>query len=177
MCIRDRYWLGTNQDAAITWVTGLTNVGRTGTVTYASFPANNPTGITGGAPWLRYVINIGNSLNYECVSEAQQDTTTSYVYDSVVGHADLYGIAAIASTPLTTYAVTTRAYAIKSDAGTRTMAVQLKSGASTVASPTVVLTPSNWQWAWRHDTVDPNTSSAWAAAAVNVAQAGPVIIA
>ena len=102
------------------------------------------------------------------VAEAQQDATTSYVYDSVAGHADLYGIAAIASTPLTTFAVTTRAYVIKSDAGTRTMAVQLKSGSSTVASPTVVLTPSNWQWAWRHDTVDPATGSAWTAAAVNM---------
>jgi hypothetical protein len=111
------------------------------------------------------------------VSEPQQDATTSYVYDSVVGHSDLYGIAAIASTPLTTFAVVTRAYAIKSDAGTRTMAVQLKSGASTVASPTVVLTPSNWQWAWRHDTTDPQTGSAWTVAAVNTALIGPTVIA
>jgi hypothetical protein len=115
--------------------------------------------------------------NFSCVDEPQQNTTTDYVYDSVPGHSDLYGIAPIASTPLTTYAVTTRAYAIKSDAGTRTMAVQLKSGASTVASPTVVLTPSNWQWAWRHDTTDPATGAAWTAAAVNLAQVGPVVIA
>ena len=117
------------------------------------------------------------AYNYGAVAEAQQDATTSYVYDSVPGHADFYGIAAIASTPLTTFAVTTRAYAIKSDAGTRTAAVQLKSGSSTVASPTVVLTTSNWQWAWRHDTTDPATGAAWTAAAVNVAQVGPVVIA
>ncbi len=172
-----QYWLGTNQDAAITWATGGAANGRQGTITYASFPINNPPSITSAAASLRYTINIGNSLNYETVNEAQQDATTSYVYDSVPGHADLYGIAAIASTPLTTFAVTTRAYAIKSDAGTRTMAVQLKSGSSTVASPTVVLTPSNWQWAWRHDTTDPQTGAAWTAAAVNVAQVGPVVIA
>jgi hypothetical protein len=115
--------------------------------------------------------------NWQAVSEAQQDATTSYVYDSVPGHADFYGIAPIASTPLTTFAVVTRAYMIKSDAGTRTAAVQLKSGSSTVASPTVVLTPSNWQWAWRHDTVDPQTGSAWSAAAVNVCNIGPLVVA
>jgi len=114
--------------------------------------------------------------NFSCVDEPQQNTTTDYVFDSVPGHADLYGIAAIASTPLTTFAVTTRAYAIKSDAGTRTMAVQLRSGGTTDASPTVVLTPSNWQWAWKHYTSDP-AGGAWTAAAVNVAQVGPVVIA
>jgi hypothetical protein len=117
------------------------------------------------------------ATNFSCVDEAQQNATTDYVYDSVPGHSDLYGIAAIASTPLTTFAVTTRAYMIKSDAGTRTAAVQLKSGASTVASPTVVLTPSNWQWAWRHDAVDPQTGTAWTAAAVNTALIGPTVIA
>jgi len=117
------------------------------------------------------------ATNFSCVDEPQQNTTTDYVFDSVPGHADLYGIAAIASTPLTTFAVTTRAYMIKSDAGTRTAAVQLKSGASTVASPTVVLTPSNWQWAWRHDTTDPATGAAWTAAAVNTVNIGPTVIA
>ena len=115
--------------------------------------------------------------NFSCVDEPQQNAATDYVFSSTPGHADLYGIAPIASTPLTTYAVTTRAYAIKSDAGTRTMAVQLKSGASTVASPTVVLTTSNWQWAWRHDTTDPATGAAWTAAAVNLVQCGPLVVA
>jgi len=155
---------------------GATTAGATAPMTYATFPLPNPTATTGGQQTAGS-ITYNTANNYSSVAEAQQDATTSYVYDSVVGHSDLYGIAAIASTPLTTFAVTTRAYAIKSDAGTRTMAVQLKSGGSTVASPTVVLTPSNWQWAWRHDTVDPNTSSAWTAVAVNAVTCGPVIIA
>jgi hypothetical protein len=65
----------------------------------------------------------------------------------------------------------------KSDAGTRTAAAQLKSGGTTVASPTLTLTPSNWQWAWRMDLVDPATSAAWTAAAVNAAQIGPRVVA
>jgi len=46
-----------------------------------------------------------------------------------------------------------------------------------VTSPTVVLTPSGWQWAWRHDTTDPATGAAWTAAAVNTALIGPTVIA
>jgi len=171
-----QYWVGIESDAT----SGQTNAtsGTTGlssTTAYAAFPVASPATIAAQAPNLSMTINT--NVNADFVNEPQQDATTSYVYDSVPGHADLYGIAAIASTPLTTYAVTTRAYMIKSDAGTRTAAVQLKSGSSTVASPTVVLTPSNWQWAWRHDPLDPATGAAWTAAAVNVCTIGPTVIA
>jgi hypothetical protein len=74
-------------------------------------------------------------------------------------------------------AVTTRAYMQKSDAGTRTAAVQLKSGGTTVASPTLVLTTSGWQWAYRTDTTDPATSAAWTPAGVNAVQCGPKVVA
>jgi hypothetical protein len=45
-----------------------------------------------------------------------------------------------------------------------------------VASPTLTLTTSGWQWAYRTDIVDPNTGSAWTAAAVAAAQVGPVTV-
>ncbi len=170
------YWIGFASDTSSgSFNAAAGSTGKQSNTTYANFPVALPSASLSSA--VGFSVTIGVSSNATVVSEPQQDATTSYVYDSVPGHADLYGIAAIASTPLTTYAVTTRAYAIKSDAGTRTMAVQLKSGSSTVASPTVVLTPSNWQWAWRHDTTDPATGAAWTATAVNVAQTGPIIIA
>jgi hypothetical protein len=173
------YWIGAATDGTTGLFTTFNSAatGASSTTSYAVFPQANPVvSIPSNLAQMSWTYTA-TPANWQAVSEAQQDATTSYVYDSVVGHSDLYGIAAIASTPLTTYAVTTRAYAIKSDAGTRTMAVQLKSGSTTVASPTVVLTPSNWQWAWRHDTTDPATGAAWTAAAVNVAQVGPVVIA
>ena len=74
-------------------------------------------------------------------------------------------------------AIVTRAYMEKSDAGTRTAAVQLKSGAATVASPTLTLSNSGWQWAWRMDLTDPNTGAAWTPAAVNSVQIGPKVVA
>jgi hypothetical protein len=117
------------------------------------------------------------ATNFSCVDEAQQNALTDYVFSSTPGQADFYGIATIASTPSQVFAVTTRALMQKSDAGTRTAAVQLKSGATTVASSTVTLSSSGWLWAWRTDTVDPATSAAWTAAGVNNAQIGPVCIA
>ena len=115
--------------------------------------------------------------NFSCVDEAQQNALTDYVFDSNPGDADFYGVASIASTPATVIATTTRAYMQKSDAGTRTAAVQLKSGATTVASPTLTLSSSGWLWTWRMDLTDPNTGAAWTPAAVNNAQIGPKTIA
>jgi hypothetical protein len=174
------YWVGACADGAggsYTASGSTQSIGASSTTSYATFPQASPVVSIPVAPVQMSWTFTATPANWQAVSEPQQDATTSYVYDSVPGHADLYGIAAIASTPLTTYAVTTRAYAIKSDAGTRTMAVQLKSGATTDASPTVVLTPSNWQWAWKHYPFDPSTGAAWTATAVNLAQCGPVIVA
>jgi hypothetical protein len=117
------------------------------------------------------------ATNFSCVDEAQQNALTDYVFDSTPGDQDFYGITSIASTPVATIAVTTRALMQKSDAGSRTAAVQIKSGATTVASPTLTLTTSGWLWAWRTDITDPATGAAWTAAAVNNAQCGPKVIA
>ena len=177
-----KYWIAAVVDGTISTSYPCFNVsnnilGATSSTSYASFPQSNPVVSNPALFTQKSWTYTATPANWQAVAEAQQDATTSYVYDSVVGHQDLYGIAAIASTPLTTFAVTTRAYAIKSDAGTRTMAVQLKSGGTTVASPTLVLTTSNWQWAWRHDTLDPATSGAWTAAAVNTINVGPLVVA
>ena len=74
-------------------------------------------------------------------------------------------------------ATTVRGYMTKPDAGTRVAEIQLQSGTTVVATPPCVLTPSNWQWAWRTDVVDPNTGAAWTPASVNVALIGPTVIA
>jgi hypothetical protein len=120
---------------------------------------------------------LGGATNTSQVSEAHQDGLTTYVFDSNPGDADFYNIGSIASTPVTTFAVVTRGYMQKSDAGTRTAAVQIKSGGTTVASPTLVLTTSGFLWAWRMDLTDPATSAAWTAAAVNNVTIGPTTVA
>jgi hypothetical protein len=116
------------------------------------------------------------ATNYTRVNEAQQDAATSYVYDSNVGDADFYGIASIGVTPASTVAVTTRQFAEKSDAGSRSSAVQLKSGSTTVSSTSTALS-TTWAWNWRIDLTDPATSAAWTAAGVNNVQVGPTVTA
>jgi hypothetical protein len=173
-----QYWIGCCADGTyspgLNFASGLAGRNTTA-VSYAAFPVGPPPSQSSGGPLLiSWTVTLGN---YSTVQEPQQDGLTSYVYDSNPGDADFYGLASIASTPATVIATTVRGYMQKSDAGTRTAAVQLKSGATTVASPTLVLTSSGWLWAWRTDLTDPNTGAAWTPAAVNNAQIGPVTIA
>jgi hypothetical protein len=172
-----QYFLGFMTDAATgTYTTTGANSGFTQSSTsYAAFPTASPTVAAGVCPIVTATVVATD--NNSMVNEAQQDATATYVYDSTVGHADFYGIASIGATPATVIATTARAYLQKSDAGTRTAAIQVKSGATTVASPTLTLTTSGWQWAWRMDTVDPATGAAWTPTAVSNAQIGPKVIA
>jgi hypothetical protein len=175
------YYLAVCQDANVSYnvaTSGPTPGIASTALTYASFPANNPTSLSPNqAATACYVtISLTSPPNAAFVGEPQEDGTNSYVSDHTAGHADFYNIGTITSTPATTVAVTTRGYVQKSDAGNRTLAVQIKSGSTTVASPTLVLSSSGFQWAWRTDTTDPNTGAAWTAAAVNAAQIGPSVV-
>jgi hypothetical protein len=173
------YWLAVMADTSTgSWTdfTSSLSIGCNAAASYSTFPQANPV-VTNPAFTVQFSMTYSATpANWQAVAEAQQDGTTSYVSDSTVGHADFYGVGPIGSTPSSVIAVTTRGYVQKSDAGSRTVAVQIKSGSTTVASPTLVLGASAFQWAWRTDIVDPNTSSAWTAAAVDAAQIGPIVV-
>jgi hypothetical protein len=141
--------------------------------TYAAFPTATPAVIAGQNQVVTVTITL--SANFPLVNEPQQDGTTTYVYDSTVNHADFYNTAnTTGSTPVSVVAVTTRGFIEKSDAGTRSAAVQLKSGTATVSSPSTAIS-TTFGWLWRTDTIDPNTGSTWAPAAVDSAQVGPIV--
>lgn len=171
------YYVGFISDTTSgTWNLGASagNAALTGSgVTYVAFPGASPVTSTGQNQSVGS-LNITTAYNYELVYEPQQDGATSYVYDSNVGDADFYAIAALSGTPASTVAVTTRGFFEKSDAGTRNAAVQLKSGATTVTSTSTALSTS-FGWLYRTDLTDPNTSAAWSATAVNNIQIGPVV--
>lgn len=171
-----QYWVGFCSDTTSgSYGSGNSASGFQSSTAYASFPAASPSVGVSNGPAGTVTITIGT--NNCLVNEPQQDGLTSYVYDSNPGDADFYGVASIPSTPAVVIATTVRAYMQKSDAGTRTAAVQLKSGATTVASPTLTLTTSGFLWAWRTDVVDPATGAGWTATGVNNAQIGPTVIA
>jgi hypothetical protein len=172
-----QYWIGFDSDASSgTWTAGSGIAGITSATSYASFPVASPSPSLSQSPAF-YSLTLTTGSNAGVVSEPQQNALTSYVYDSNPGDADFYSIGSIVGTPAVVIATVTRAFAEKSDAGTRTLTVQMKSGATTVASPIIVLTTSGWTWAWRMDLTDPNTGAAWTAAAVNNIQIGPKVIA
>jgi hypothetical protein len=146
------------------------------TTTYTSFPVSNPPSLTGGSAAYLITINITTSNNAGYVADYQQDGVTSYIFDNVVGHNDLYTIASIPVTPATVVAVTTRGFAQKSDAGSRTGAIQLKSGVTTVQSTNGSALSTTWAGMWRTDLTDPATGAAWTPAGVNNVQIGPVVV-
>jgi hypothetical protein len=173
------YWVGFMADAAGgTWsvAAGTTGLQQIGT-TYAAFPTASPTTGVGSLPIFTANLTPTAGINYALTAEAQQDAANTYVSSATVAQSDLYGIAPIAATPATTIAVVTRGYMQKSDAGTRNAAIQLKSGASLVNSGSAALGAGTWGWLYRVDQVDPATSAAWTATAVNNAQIGPVVTA
>lgn len=149
-------------------------VGGTAAATYATFPLPNPVMSTGQVQVSSQLTIVLPVSNYALVQEPQQDAASTYVYSSTVGNSDLYGISSISSTPATVVAVTTRAYLQKTDAGNRSVAVQLKSGPTTVQSASTALN-TTWGWISRTDTTDPNGGGPLTAVAVNNMQIGAVV--
>jgi hypothetical protein len=178
------YWIGFVFDTsgAVTNVSNANtppayNAALQASVSYASFPTPNPTiGLSSNG--LIFTVNITPTTlsNAAFVAEAALDYSATYDYSSTVGQSDLYALGSIGSTPSLTVGVTTRAYAEKSDAGTRNLAVQLQSGATNVQSASTALGTS-WNWIARNDLVDPATGAAWTASAVNAAQIGMTVTA
>lgn len=131
-----QYWVGACRDGngSFTMSSATQAVGANGTVALATFPQASPVvsnpSLTVYMSWT-FALPASNAA---LVRELQQDAAGTYVYSSNVGDSDLYAIEAIATTPASIVAVTTRGYLQKSDAGTRNTAVQLKSASTTVTS-------------------------------------------
>jgi hypothetical protein len=144
---------------------------------YAAFPVANPTSLSGGLAY-KVIINITPTLavNAPFVADIQQDAAATYVSSSTPGQTDLYNIAPITGTPTGIIGVTTRALCQKSDAGTRNVALCLRSGATDVTGTSTALS-TTFGWVFRTDTTDPNTGSAWSAVSVNNLNVGIVLAA
>jgi len=162
---------------AILTDTNCTLKGATGSSTtyiqtqaYASgFPATmTPAGSTATDPVLFGTITATNS---GCVQELTEDGTTTYVFDSTVGHYDLYDFDDLAATPASILGLSLRGFVSKSDSGARSGALTMKSGATSQDSATAVLSTTMSNLVMVQDT-DPNTGVAWTSAAINALQAG-----
>lgn len=114
------------------------------------------------------------SDNYPLVDELTTNGDTDYVQGSTVGDLDLYDFANLSSTPTTINAVQVSSFCCKTDATARSVALQVKSGATSSDGSNFTLS-SSYTKIDRILATDPNTAAAWTAANVNAAQAGPKV--
>lgn len=114
-------------------------------------------------------LGVGNFGNE---NETLVDGDTSYVSATAVATSDLYGFGALSSTPLAIYGVQPVDFAEKLDANPHTLYQQIKSGGTLNLGSAVSLT-TGYNRFERMLTVDPNTSAAWTASAVNAVLHGP----
>lgn len=180
------YWLGFDSDTttgsalnvAASSGTGTYNQsGVTSSTVYASFPTATPVVSTvANAPIFSVIITPTTASNAMLVNDAVQDGAASYLYDTSVNDADFYALSSISGTPGTIAGIVTSVLALKTDAGTRNVAVQVQSGA-TLSTGTSTALSTTFGWIVKTDTVDPATSAAWAAAAVSSITFGPKLTA
>ena len=114
------------------------------------------------------------SVNYSLVDEATPNGDTDYVQGSTVGDVDTYGLADFGAIPDNIYAVKPFAWAKKTDAGSRSIALQLKSGGTTEDGANFALGTSYGLFE-RIKEVDPDTAAAWIQTGVDALQAGPKV--
>lgn len=111
--------------------------------------------------------------HFGVVDEAQA-STTDYISASLVGDVDELNMGDLATTPTAIEAVDVVLYALKTDATARTLFPGVKSGATISDGTAVPLSTTGGRFD-RILAVDPNTSAAWTAAAVNALVARPKV--
>lgn len=126
-----------------------------------------PTADDGTQQWGRST----GANNWALVDETPQNGDTDYVLAASAGLVDKYTMGDLSSVPSTIHAVQAVMVARKDDAAARSLRSKLTSG-STLANGATRALGSNYQvfsdvWA-----LDPNTSGAWSASAVNALTLG-----
>jgi hypothetical protein len=171
-----KYWYAVHSDVAFTFKTSNSSPAAFSLVrAYASGLIDPATGLTGaGALQADIVVSVLRA-NFDLVRETTEDGDTTYVFDSTAGHYDLYDLQDLAVTPSSIVGVCARQFARKTDAGTRSGTTTVKSGATTQDQATFAQSTS-YQYLNSFMATDPNTSTAWTAAAVNALQVGPKVV-
>lgn len=171
-----QYWAGyiTDISVAIVEIDVNSAKGRKAANTYSSgAPATCPT-TTAAQPTFAIWGNVsGEAHNFSEVDRNPPAGILSYVASSTVGNTDQYTFGALSSTPANIASVKLSGYIADSDVGARTVNLEITSGSATGGGSNAGFTPNvNFGWIDTYFDVDPNTSAAWAAAAVNAATGG-----
>jgi hypothetical protein len=120
-----------------------------------------------------FVPNAGTT-NCTQVDELPANGDTDYVQGTNVGDRDTYDFSNLSSNAAAVDAVQIVAYAKKTDAATRGIALQVVSGGNTFDGPTTNL-PASYTKLERLMTTNPNTGGAWSYSTVNALRGGPKV--
>ena len=157
--IDDLYIVDVNQAGVST--------GRLGDCRIATLVPTGNAGPNNGTP------SAGNA--YACVNEAQWNSSNYVTLTNTPGQEELYTMGALPTTPASVFGVRVLAVAEKSDAGAAALYPSLKSGTHDTPAAAVSLLTA-WGRAYGLFETDPNTSAAWAAAAVNAMACGVKVV-
>lgn len=155
--------------------TGTLTPTTSGANPYASgFTVTNPNPVSSAR-----VFVVGFNItpaNHSQINELREDGDTTYIYDSTVGDEDLYGVAALTSTPASIIGVVAKMFCRKDASGGRSLSLHFKSGTTEVGGTATSLNTS-YGWLTQAQMQDPNTSSPWTETGVNNILIGPKITA
>jgi hypothetical protein len=172
------YWIGFMNDTALgIALSDATSALSRAAVTFTSgAPSTAPAMTTGIASYYLYGNLTGVSGNwYEATGQAPNGPAgaPSYVFDATVGHEDLYNFGALSAIPANVYAVALKGYLSKSDSGTKTLSLRMKSGSTDSGGTLTGQAPgTTYGWMTTLFETDPNTSAAWTGTALNSATSG-----
>ena len=171
-----QYWIGLHVDTTINWAQQDTlNQGRFASITFTLGPPSSAPAMSGGQLTMTIwgAVTLAVAANFYEVNQQPPAGQYSYVYDSVVGHEDLYNFGALSVIPTAVYAVSVKSYAAKSDTGVRTMSNRLlSSGVDSGGSLTGQTLSQTFQWYATNFDTDPGTGAAWTGVGLNAAQSG-----
>lgn len=114
------------------------------------------------------------SDNFALVDDTTSNGDTDYVQGSTVGNLDRYTTAGLSTTPSAIDAVQLTAFALKTDATTRNIALHARSGSTDSDGSNYALAASYTKFDRILET-DPATSAAWTSTGVNSLQFGPKV--
>lgn len=160
-------------DIAVNDLNGAQNTGR-----FAD-NAGRIGGILGLRPngdnAVQWTPNSGGT-NYTQVDEVPANGDTDYVYDSTVGHQDLYDLQDLPSTAISIAVVNEVVTARNTDASGTQISLVTSSGGTVTTDAAVILSQTYAIKAGVQQEVDPHTTNAWDTAGVNALLAGMVVV-
>lgn len=170
-----KVWIGFITDAAVNMSrVDSGTLGYTASNTYASgAPGTAPTMTASQTSYMFYGIVTGVTTAWQQVDNNPPLGDLSFNYSATVGQEDLLGFPGLVNNPQTIHLMAVKTNVARTDSGARTIDLRTKSSSVTSSGSITGISPATaYGWVASYFDVDPNTSAAWAATALNSASSG-----